>query len=156
MFLFTVESHNLLVQSHQPTAPTTEVPGVRRTSLPPDLQGPGARTRQDTKVWGYTGPLDKRAQYLHTTLAHPLIHLKSSLDCLWASLTARLVKKPPVVQETQVLSPGQEDPLKKEMATHSSILAWRIPWTEEPGGLQSTGSRDVDTTQRLTQYHQII
>ena len=51
----------------------------------------------------------------------------------------RLVKKPSVVQETRVLSPGQEDPLKKEMATYSSTPAWRIPWTEEPGGLQSTG-----------------
>ena len=48
-----------------------------------------------------------------------------------------LVKNPPVMQETQVQSLGQEDPLEKEMATHSSILAWRIQWTEEPGGLQS-------------------
>ena len=45
------------------------------------------------------------------------------------------VKQPPAVQETQVPSLGQEDPLEKEMATHSTILAWRIPWTEEPGGL---------------------
>ena len=45
------------------------------------------------------------------------------------------VKKLPAVQETQVPSLGQEDPLEKEMATHSTILAWRIPWTEEPGGL---------------------
>ena len=45
------------------------------------------------------------------------------------------------MQETLVQSPGQEDPLEKEMATHFSILAWRIPWTEEPGGLQSTGSQ---------------
>ena len=52
-----------------------------------------------------------------------------------------VVKSPPSVQETQVLSPGQEDPLEKEMATHSSTLAWRIPWTEEPGGLQSMGSQ---------------
>ncbi len=49
----------------------------------------------------------------------------------------------PVVQEMQVRSLGQEDPLEKEMATHSSILAWKIPWTEEPGGLQSTGSQRV-------------
>ena len=42
--------------------------------------------------------------------------------------------------------PGQEDPLVKEMATHSSILAWRLPWTEEPGGLQSMGSQELDTT----------
>ena len=49
---------------------------------------------------------------------------------------AQTVKNLPVVQETQVQSLGQEDPLEKEIATHSSILAWRIPWREEPGGLQ--------------------
>ena len=53
---------------------------------------------------------------------------------------AQMVKSLPAVWETQVCSLGQEDPLEKGMATHSSILAWRIPWTEEPGGLQSTGS----------------
>ena len=45
--------------------------------------------------------------------------------------------------------PGQEEPLEKEMATHFSILAWRIPWTEELGGLQSTGHKELDTTERL-------
>ena len=50
------------------------------------------------------------------------------------------------LQETQVQSLGWEDPLEKEMATHSSILARRIPWTEEPGGLQSMGSQESDTT----------
>ena len=50
------------------------------------------------------------------------------------------------MQEIQVQSLGQEDPLEKEMATHSSILAWRIPWTEEPGRLQSMGSQESDTT----------
>ena len=56
------------------------------------------------------------------------------------------VKNPPIVQEIhkiQVQSLGQEDPLEEEMAPHSSILAWRIPWTEEPGGLQSMGSQRV-------------
>ena len=52
---------------------------------------------------------------------------------------AQTVKNLPAMQETQVQSLGQEDPLEKGMATHSSILAWRIPWTEEPGGLQSNG-----------------
>ena len=47
------------------------------------------------------------------------------------------VKNPPAIQETQVQSLGWEDPLEKEMATHSSILAWKFPWTDEPGGLQS-------------------
>jgi len=50
---------------------------------------------------------------------------------------------PSAKQETRVPSLGQEDPLEKEMATHSSVLAWRIPWTEEPGGLQSMGSQRV-------------
>ena len=60
-----------------------------------------------------------------------------------ASLVAQSVKSLPAVQETQVQSQGQEDPLEKKMATHSSILAWRLPWTEEPGELQSTGSQRV-------------
>ena len=58
-----------------------------------------------------------------------------------ASFVAQLVKDFPAMQETQIPSLDQEDPLEKEMATHSSILAWRIPWTEEPGGLQSMGSQ---------------
>ena len=61
-----------------------------------------------------------------------------------ASLVAQMVKHLPTMQETWVQSLGQEDALEKEMATHSSILAWRIPWMEEPGGLQSTGSQRVE------------
>ena len=56
---------------------------------------------------------------------------------------AQTVKNLPVVQEIQVQPLGQEDPLEKEMATHAIILAWRIPWTEEPGRLRSTGSQRV-------------
>ena len=56
---------------------------------------------------------------------------------------AQMVKHLPTMQETQVRSLGREDPLEKEMATHFSILAWRIPWTEEPGRLQSMGSQRV-------------
>ena len=62
---------------------------------------------------------------------------------IWASLVAQRLKRLPPMQETRVWSLDREDPLEKEMATHSSILAWRIPWTEEPGGLQSTGSQRV-------------
>ena len=54
-----------------------------------------------------------------------------------------MVKNPPAMQQTQVRSLGLEDPLEEEMATHSSILAWRIPWTEETDGLQSTGLQRV-------------
>ena len=62
---------------------------------------------------------------------------------IWTSLVVQTVKNLHTTQETQVQSLGQEDPLEKGMATHSSIHAWRIPWTEEPGGLQSTGSQRV-------------
>ena len=69
--------------------------------------------------------------------------LESPLDTkeIKPSLRAQLVKNPPAMQETLVRFLGQEDPLEKEMATHSSILARRISWTEEPGGLQSMGSK---------------
>ena len=60
-----------------------------------------------------------------------------------ASLVAQLVKNLPAMQETRVRSWGLEDPLEKEIASHSSILAWKISWTEEPGGLQSMGSQKV-------------
>ena len=59
---------------------------------------------------------------------------------------AQTVEGLPAMQETQVQSLGWEDPLEKEMAPHSSILAWKIPWTEEPGGLQSMGSQRVRHT----------
>ena len=59
------------------------------------------------------------------------------------SLVAQSVKNLPAVQETRIRSLGWEDPLEKEMATHPSILAWKISWTEEPGGLQSMGLQRV-------------
>ena len=61
----------------------------------------------------------------------------------WVFPDGSVVKSPPAVLETQVQSLGQEDPLEKGMATHSSILAWEVPWTEEPGRLQSMGSQRV-------------
>ena len=60
-----------------------------------------------------------------------------------SSLVAQMVKRLPTMRETRVRSLGWEDPLEKEMATHSSILAWKIPWTEEPGRLQSMGLQRV-------------
>ena len=66
---------------------------------------------------------------------------------------AQTVKNLPAMQETRVQSLGQEDPLEKEMTTHSSLLAWEIPWTEEPGGLQTMGSQrvghDLTTKQQI-------
>ena len=69
--------------------------------------------------------------------------LELSLEGGEASLVAQTVKSLPAVWETQVRSLGQKDPLEKAMATYSSILAWKIPWTEEPGKLQSMGSQRI-------------
>ena len=63
--------------------------------------------------------------------------------CCKPSPVTQWVKNPPAIQKTQVQSLGQEDPLEKGMATHSSILAWRTPWTAESGGLLSVGSQRV-------------
>ena len=69
---------------------------------------------------------------------------------------SQTVKNPPAMQEMLVTSLGQEDPLEKEMATYSSILAREIQWTEEPGGVQSMGSQESDTTQRLNHSISLI
>ena len=69
-----------------------------------------------------------------------------NLESLWASLIAQLVKNLPAMQMPWVQFLGPEDPLEKEMSTHSSILAGKIPWTEEPSRLQSMGSQESDTT----------
>ena len=72
------------------------------------------------------------------------ISVKNTSTCIqeyWASLVAHTVKNLPAMQETRVQLLGREDPLEKGVVTHSSILAWKIPQTEEPDGLQSMGSR---------------
>ena len=66
---------------------------------------------------------------------------------IWASLLAQMVRNLPAMQETWVQSLGWEDPLEKGMATHSNVLVWRIPWTEEPGKLQLVGCKELDTTE---------
>ena len=76
--------------------------------------------------------------------------MSMKLRDLRASLIDQMVKNLPDMQEIQVWSFDQEDPLQKGMATHSSILAWRIPWTEEPEGLQSMGSQSQT---QLNDYH---
>ena len=73
----------------------------------------------------------------------PLWDFSGSLTLFWASLVAQVVKNLPAMQKAWVQSLSWEDPLEKGMATHFSILAWRIPWTEEPGGLQSMGLQRV-------------
>ena len=74
-------------------------------------------------------------------------------DCIvfWASLVAQRLERLPAIRETQVWSLGREDPLEKEMTTHSSILAWRILWMEEPDGLQSTGLQRVGHCKECSQ-----
>ena len=67
-----------------------------------------------------------------------------------------VAKNPPVVQETEAQSLSQEDPLEKEMATHLSILAWEIPRTEEPGGLHSMGSKELNISQQLNNNNPTI
>ena len=71
------------------------------------------------------------------------------LELNTCTLVVQRLKRLPAMWKTWVRPLGREDPLEKEMATHSSILAWRIPWTEELGGLQSTGRKESDTTERL-------
>ena len=78
---------------------------------------------------------------MHTVRRHAGI--LTYLHVYGASLLAQRLKRLPAMQEIQVRSLGGEDPLEEETATHSSILAWRMPWKEEPGGLQSTGSQRV-------------
>ena len=71
------------------------------------------------------------------------INWRNQIIYLLSSLAAQRVKRLPAMQKTWVQSLGQEDPLEKEMATHSSTLAWKIPWTEKPGSLESMGSQRV-------------
>ena len=69
---------------------------------------------------------------------------------IWVSLVTQTVKNPPAMGETWVQSLGWEDPLEKDMATHSSILAWRLPWTEEPGGYNPLGRKESDMPEWLS------
>ena len=81
------------------------------------------------------------------------------LYLIWGVVTAQRVKNLPAMQETQetwVRSLGWEDPLEQEMATLSSILAWRVLWREEPGGLQSMGCKGSDRTEQLTHTHRLV
>ena len=89
-------------------------------------------------VWGRMDACTCRAESLHCS--------SETITTILIGYLAHLVKNLSAMQETGVWSPGQEDLLEKEMATHSSILAWEIPWTEEPDRLQSMGSQESDMT----------
>ena len=73
-----------------------------------------------------------------------------------ASLVAERVKHLPAMQETRIRSLGREDPLEKEMATHSSTLAWKVPWKEDPCRLQSVGSQSLTRLSDLTSLHRVL
>ena len=102
------------------------------------MEGGGFLISKDTSAELEHQPLRKVRQDTLLDGLFLLHSLQTSLPCR-ASLVAQLVKNLPVMHGTQVRSMGWEDPLEKEMATHSSILAWKIPWTEELGGLLSMG-----------------
>ena len=90
---------------------------------------------------GMGGRFEEEWIHIYVWLSPFAVHLKLSQH--WVSLVAKMVKNLPAMQETRDRSLGQEDPLEKEMATHSSVLAWRIPGMGEPGGLPSMGSHRV-------------
>ena len=97
-------------------------------------------------ILGTTICIQVRGSHLFSYDQIPQRDLKDSVtkdSRVWDLLVAQMVKRLPTMQETRVRSWGREDLLEKEMATHSSTLAWRIPWMEEPGGLQSMGSQRV-------------
>ena len=89
---------------------------------------PGSFCKESTGSAGDPGSVPGLGRSPGEEIGYPL-------QCSWASLVARLTKNLPTMRESLVRSLGWEDPLEKEMVTHSSILAWRIPGTEEPGGL---------------------
>ena len=96
--------------------------------------------RIQTSSCKMNGSVDQSNCIVHTSRSEALLpHIQKG----WASLVAQRVKSLPAMRETQVQSPGQVDPLEKEMATHSSTLAWRIPGMGEPGGLPPMGSHRV-------------
>ena len=101
-----------------------------------------------TSLWGHWGVDESPTQVTVTSTQLPLSG--SSYIPSRASLVTQMVKNLPAIQETQVQSLDQEDPLERGMATQSSVLTWRIPWTEEPGRLQFMGSYKLNSTGRPT------
>ena len=101
---------------------------------------PGSFCKESTGSAGDPGSVPGLGRSPGEEIGYPL-------QCSWASLVARLTKNLPTMRESLVRSLGWEDPLEKEMVTHSSILAWRIPWTEEPGSPR--GRKELDTTEQF-------
>ena len=109
-------------------------------------------------IWGFAGHSEGKESTCNAGDPSSIPGSRSSpgegidypLQYSWASLVAQTVKNLPTMQDTWVRSLGQEDRMAKGMAIHSSILAWRVPWTEEPGGLQSMGHKESDMMKQLT------
>ena len=110
-----------------------------------------------TKTWSSQINILKKLKSLHNLSGACVVHTHNlhthnlhAPDHLLGFPGGSVVKRPPAKQATCIQSLGREDPLEKEMTTHSSVLAWRIPWTGEPGGLQSIwGRRESDTAELL-------
>ena len=115
-------------------SPRTSFPVTERGSA---LHNPGSLSQFNTHI---TSLSPEGPDYRKVDEADRVGH---GISFFWASLVAQRLKRLPAMRETWVRSLGREDPLEKEMATHSSILAWRLPWAEAPGGLQSKGSQRV-------------
>ena len=124
-----------------------------------DIPVPAANEKQLTKSSALKArsllklPVGQQLQNLSFFWGRTVWLFLISTWMLRASLVTQTVKNRPTMRETRVWSLGREDPLEKGMATHSSILAWRIPWTEEPGRLQFMGSQELDTTEWLTHIY---
>ena len=123
------------------------------------------RAPHDIPLWPWPATFGGTSVLLPDPLSLPLplfpslklkaacFHSSPRLAAPWSLLMAQMVKNLPVMQETQVLSLGWEDPLDKGMATHSSFLAWRIPWTEEPGGLHGVTKSQTPPSHRHQVRH---
>ena len=103
------------------------------------------------KMWGSCNSHSLMRVWIATNTSGNSLAL--SIIIRWAYLIAQSVKHLPAMQDTQILFLNWEDLLEKEMATHSTILAWKIPWTKKPGGLQSMGSQESETTWWLNHHH---
>ena len=107
----------------------------------PPISTPAAP--QSGYAWIHNGHWDCESRPFQIPEAIIMWHVRNKPFCNWTSLVAQTVKRLSTMRETWVWSLGREDPLEKEMAFHSSTIAWKIPWTEEPDRLQSMGSERV-------------
>ena len=113
---------------------------------------------QKTKTYSYQGGKGRRRGKLEIEMdIYTLLYIKqiANKNILSASLVVQMLKNLPAMQDTQVQSLGQKDPLEKGMATHPNIIAWRISWTEEPGGYSLWDHKDQNTTEELTHTQKI-